>query len=531
MVNAIPTLSAEQKAGLFDAMFPSLFESLIQIDTPKRLATTLYAADPFWEKTKGTAFSYDETIKQYILNTSIDTDPENIIKDLTLDAILEKLSSRPDEMVYYSVHGSEGHAAIKIAWFFPLGSVNRIVLAIRDVTSVFESAGSRLSSLTAALSEAQKDISRKNSFLSMLNQNLRTPLYSIMGLAHIAEENPAPGAFDDYLHKISMSGSYMQETIDDVLSLRQIANRNIVLDPVIIQLDDFFANIERIIRPNISAKGLLLEVDTSQVSGLQVSADARCLQQIVMKMLRSAASYTVKGGRIRLYARALFQGNDNVSLELSVENRGIVIDQERLSVLFKPFDYLNERLDTENGDLDIALIILRSSLLAMGCNTITAESDENRGTRISVTLSLPLYGEAPVIQKKGCSFVGKRVLLVDDNVISLEVSEKLLVNKGIEVTKVHNGQEAVDAFVRENGAFDLILMDILMPVMDGLTATRTIRAMDDIPAAKTVPIVALTVNSFQENIKESLMAGLNTHLVKPVEPDSLYQTLSHFLNK
>ena len=122
-------------------------------------------------------------------------------------------------------------------------------------------------------------------------------------------------------------------------------------------------------------------------------------------------------------------------------------------------------------------------------------------------------------------FHGRKVLLVDDNEISLDISEKLLVNKGVEVVKARNGKEAVDIFCKEDGMFDLIIMDILMPVMDGLTATRMIRSMPD---AKTIPIIALTVNAFHEHFEESLQAGMNAHLVKPIEPGSLYQTLTRF---
>ena len=124
---------------------------------------------------------------------------------------------------------------------------------------------------------------------------------------------------------------------------------------------------------------------------------------------------------------------------------------------------------------------------------------------------------------------GRRVLLVDDNEISLDISEKLLSNKGIEVTKARNGKEAVDIFSKEDGRFDLIIMDILMPVMDGLTATRMIRSMPNVEKAATIPIIALTVNAFREHFEESLWAGMNAHLVKPIEPGSLYKVLAKYL--
>jgi CheY-like chemotaxis protein len=352
-----------------------------------------------------------------------------------------------------------------------------------------------------------------------------------MGITSLAEDDPSSYAFDDYLHKISMSGSYMREAIDDILTLRQISRHQLVLNPTAINLDEFFDNIERMIRPFIVERGLLFVMDTSNINSISIIADPRCLQQIVLKMLHSAGSYTIKGGRIRLQARVLSYKNTSVEIELSAENRGMVIDKERLDILFKPNDYLEERLNKKIGDLDLSLLIMRSCLLAMGATSITAESDKQTGTRICVNLTVPLATEKDMLQQKDLTadYHGRRVLLVDDNEISLDISEKLLSNKGIEVTKARNGKEAVDIFSKEDGRFDLIIMDILMPVMDGLTATRMIRSMPNVEKAATIPIIALTVNAFREHFEESLWAGMNAHLVKPIEPGSLYKVLAKYL--
>ena len=222
-----------------------------------------------------------------------------------------------------------------------------------------------------------------------------------------------------------------------------------------------------------------------------------------------------------------------VTLEFSVRDRGIVIDQERLKVLFQPYDYLKSKIDSHIGSLDIDLIILKSYVRAMGTDTLTAESDASRGTRISVTLTVPLadeqYEERPDSQEM--DFSGKRVLVVDDNEINLEIVRKILYSRNIEVVSDKNGQEAVDLFRRENGRYDLILMDILMPVMDGLEATRKIRAMRDIPGAAHVPIIAMTANAFRENFEESFNAGMDAHLVKPIEPERLIMVMSDVMGR
>lgn len=531
MIEKLANISTPQKADLLDILIEVEYEALIRIDTFDELAMTLYASDCVWERTKGISFPFEETVKHYILDISVDTDPELILEELSLSKIMDNVHYKGKHVVFYTIHDSKWGLGIKKATFFPADE-GIIMMAVKDISTGFNTISRNIEQLRHSLTEAQAEISEKENFLSLMDQHIRAPLYSIMGLTRIAQEQVSPYVFDDYLHKISLSGSYMKETIDDILSLRQIARRDIVPKPMIVSLDDFFSNIERLIHPNITEKGLLFEMDTSNIRSLHIVTDPRCLQQVILKMLQSAVSYTVKGGRIRLHAHIQHYTDNNVDIEFSVENRGIVIDKERLEILFKPYDYLRNRLNRSIGDLDLALLILRSNLMALGSNSITAESDEQKGTRISVTISFPLSensGQDVLKREPIPDFHGKRVLLVDDNDISLEVSEKLLFNKGIEVVKAHNGKEALDIFISEGGSFDLILMDILMPVMDGLQATGAIRALPDIPNAKTIPIIALTVNAFKEHFEESLRAGMNTHLVKPIEPESLYKVLLEYL--
>lgn len=535
MDNKLTRLNESQKARLFDKIFASEYEGLLRIDVTTGQAETLYAEDPVLKKTEGLQYPYEETIERYLMEYSVDTDPEGILRACRIPVLQKELEEFETFTMYYTVRDADGTLKSKKVIFFQV-SEEIIIMAIQDFSTAYRSVSRKMDMLTNELSRAQATISDKDSFLAMMDQHLRTPLYSIMGLTRIAAEEQPTGhhSFDDYLHKISMSGSYMQETIDDMLTLRQIARNEIVLNPTVIDLDDFFANIERLIRPAIYARGMLFERDTWNVSGLRVVADVHYLQQIVLKMLRSTAEYAVRGSRIRLQSRVIRQNeaDNSVRMELSVECRGIVIDKERLSILFKPYDYLEQRVDSNMGDLDIALVILRSCLLAMGSDQIITESDESKGTRISVSLNLPL-GEGkpePIASFTTPDFTGKKILLVDDNKISRDVSEKLLTNTGAAVVKAENGQQALDQYLAAGGDYDLILMDVLMPVMDGLTATRRIRSLEHIPRAKTVPIIALTVNAFQKHFEESLQAGMNAHLVKPIEPASLYQVLINYIH-
>ena len=530
MICQSPVLDERLKAILFDKLLFAQIETLICIDPGKRHAQTLYTGDDLWRMTGEDLFLYEETLQRYILEVCVDTRPADILERMHIDSVAEVLKEKGSECVLFTVRGGEYDLRVKEALFFP-GDGTDIMLCIRDMSEAYMNVTENLEMLKGALSEAERENERKNEFLSMLSDRLRTPLYSIMGLVHIAEQEAGNHSFDDYLHKISMSGSFMKETIDDVLSLRQIAGHKIEMYPVMFQLRDFFAFIGRMIRPVIASKGMIYKEDLSNVADLQVEADNRVLGQIVMKMLRIAIGSTVRGGRIRLYGRTRRLSDTQVELELSVENRGLTIDAERLSLLFKPDDYIRERPDEGISELDVSLVILRSNLLAMGCDLITAESDKQKGTRIGATLRL---ATTPDVKEASESFFipdfnGKRVLIVDDNEISLEVSEKLLTAKGVEVVKASNGKEALTAYEQSKGRFDLILMDILMPGMSGLEVTRRIRSMPEIPGSDRIPIIALTVNAFRHNFEESLQAGMNEHIVKPIDPDIFYRILTKYL--
>lgn len=531
-------LTPEEKENLFDVFVNNEFDDLLKVDILTGSAQTVFATDSIWKTTGGIRFDYDTMIKKYIMDMSADSDPDEVIHRLSLENIEKELDDKSLYQTNVIMRGKTGSLELKKMAFYKLNN-EEVIAGISDISDAFQEAARYSERLENALRKANAEIDEKNTFLKMLSRNIRTPLYSIMGLTRIAqEEDPHENtAIEAYLHKISMSGTYMSSTIDDVLDLRRISKHEITLNPEETLLRDLFRRIDSIIQPTIYEKGLLFSRETDRVSTLSVMADPHCLQQIIVKLLQSAISYTVKGGRITLTSRELFRSRGAVTLEFAVESRGIVIDQERLQSLFRPYDYVRDKIEDDLSSLDIDLIILKSYMLAMGANTLTAESDETRGTRISCVLTMPLADEQPryptqqeTDESEGIpDLTGKRVLLVDDNEINLEIGEKLLFSKGMDVVTAMNGQEAIDCFRADNGNFDVILMDILMPVMDGLEATRRIRDMRDYPNAKTVPIIAMTANAFRENYEESFRVGMNAHLVKPIEPDRLYAALSEAL--
>ena len=522
----------EENDRLLYSLVSHEYDTMIEISLLDGQAQTLFTRGQRWKKTLGAPYDYARVVQQYILDVSADSNPHDILSRLRLEQLEIALEKNASCKVHYTTHGSGGSIRLhEISCF--LRDQEHMILLERDITDSFRTVAGNVEHLEKALRSAEKEAAQRNAFLNLMSRNIRTPLYSIMGLTHIASHSPEDALDrDDYLRKISMSGSYMTDSIDDILELRQLAAHEIRLAPETIHLDRLLNDVRRAVEPVIQEKRLILTFQTDTVVTRSFIADPHCLTQILKKLLKSAVSYAVEGGRIQLSVRELFRSRDNVTLEFSVESKGIMIDQERLTTLFRPYDQLQESIDENIGDIDISLMILKRYLQEMNTNTLTAETVEGKGTRIAVTLTLERpeeeVQEKPV-QRILPDLIGKRVLLVDDNHISLEIGRHLLLPRGAFVATAGNGREAIDLFRKENGRFDLIFMDILMPEMDGLTATREIRAMKDIPGAATVPIIAMTANAFRRNFEESFRAGMNAHLVKPIEPERFYEIIDKLL--
>ena len=527
-------MRAGESELLLSSLISSEYHTVVIINLSDGTAKTVHAVFPLWKRTLGTVYLFDPAVMEFVMEISADANPRDIGESMQLSNVSAKLSESGKLLVHFSSRDGDGYHFHEAA-FFPLAE-DRAVMTIRNITDAFRDVSKSVARLEKALRSVEEEAERRNSFLSLMSRSIRSPLYSIMGLTYIASQSKnGPLDREDYLHKISMSGSYMNESIEDILELKRIAAEDIRLNPEPVVLNRVLADVMHFITPIAQGKDLLLTVDASGVSTRSFLADRQCLRQILQKLVRSAVSYTGDGGCIQLNVRELFRSKNRVTLEFSVESRGIVLDKERLTALFRPYDFLQETLHDDISDIDISLLILRKYLQAMNTDTLTAESEEGKGTRISVTLSFDIEeDETEDTQVKPEDYpdlTGRRILVVDDNSISLEIGKRLLLPRGAEVVTAENGKEALDLYCKANGRFDLIFMDVLMPVMDGLEATRAIRSMSNIPGSLEIPIVAMTANAFRKNFEESFHAGMNAHLVKPIEPESFYRIIAELLGK
>jgi signal transduction histidine kinase/CheY-like chemotaxis protein/GGDEF domain-containing protein len=369
----------------------------------------------------------------------------------------------------------------------------------------------------------------KSEFLSRVSHEIRTPIAAIIGMTNIAQRNIHDEiSLGDSLNKIDYSAKYLLNLINDVLEMSRIESGRLRIEPVRFRLSAFIESIETLLKPPAAAKGVELAVKTAYLHDRLIADEFR-LRQVLVNLIGNATKFTNPGGRILLSIEEN-PGDDAGMFTFSVKDNGIGISAEDVPIIFKAFEQV-KTITTVRQGTGLGLSISTNIVAALG-GKIELNSTLGEGSDFFFTIKMD-YDEQTVTNTEDSEsfnysgyFTGKRVLLVEDNDINVEIAEFILKDAGIETEVASNGQEALKVFDSQPpGYCDVILMDIQMPVMDGLTATRHIRRNLSRPDARTIPIIAMTANAFDEDMKKSVESGMNGHLAKPIDGAKLYETL------
>ena len=279
-------------------------------------------------------------------------------------------------------------------------------------------------------------------------------------------------------------------------------------------------------------------VDTRKYKNFFVNIDRLHLQQVIMNLLSNASKFTPSEGRVELLLKILDRTEKTINLEIVVKDTGSGMTKEFQKVMFDSFTQDVNSVNKVGTGLGLSIV---QNLVKLMGGTIKCDSAPGKGTTFTITLAMEFIEElAEPAQEKPdekskskseAELDGKKILLVEDNPLNQEISRRILQKKGMVVTIAENGQVALDTFSQsESNAFDLILMDVMMPVMGGIESATKIRALER-EDAKTIPIIALTANAFMEDIQKCVDAGMNTHLSKPINPVLLINTIREYLAK
>ena len=387
-----------------------------------------------------------------------------------------------------------------------------------------------------ALQSAERASKAKTDFLANMSHDIRTPMNAIIGITTLMKnELHQPEKLAEHLDKLENSGQLLLGIINDILDMSRIESGKTTLNVEKTNLPQQISQLDSIIRQQAGQRRQTFTVNT-HLQHENVLADPNRLNQVLMNILSNAVKYTPKGGHIRLEVEELPRNEHFARYRFVVQDDGIGMSADYQKTLFDPFTREERSGTNKVQGTGLGMAITKNIVDLMG-GSINVESTTGKGTRFEVVLEFPIDAEADTVpeaqvlpeeEEETSPLSGMKFLCAEDNAINAEILEMLLEANGASCTICSNGQEIVDAFASvKPGEYDMILMDVQMPVMDGLEATRRIRSGEN-PLGRIIPILAMTANAFLEDMQKSREAGMDEHLSKPVDIAALEQTVKRF---
>ena len=379
--------------------------------------------------------------------------------------------------------------------------------------------------------EAQHANQAKTRFLFNMSHDIRTPMNAIIGYTQLLENNlDNKKQALDYISKLKSSSTILLSLINYILEMTQIESGKLDLKKEIGDLDDLVKNINVVVEPLIKEKKLHYSYHL-EIKHHHIICDKTKLREIVLNILSNAIKYTPEGGNVELLIQEISFENNKVKYHFIIIDNGIGMKEDFLPHIFEEF--AREKTSTESKVPGVGLgLPIVKSLIDMMNGTIQVESKLNKGTKFTVELSFLTSLQVENVNERNTStldFSGKHILLVEDNELNAEIGIELLNTFKVIIDLAKNGEECIKILEKmQEGYYDLILMDIQMPIMDGYEATKIIRSFNNKNAQ--IPIIAMTANAFEEDRKHALQLGMNEHLAKPVDIEKLKDVLTKYFN-
>ena len=404
----------------------------------------------------------------------------------------------------------------------------RVMFYLKDMDEAKRQEERRRTALMDALELAERANQAKTEFLSRMSHDIRTPMNAIIGMTRIAKESLGEDEkVAGCLEKIDVSAKFLLTLINDVLDMSQIESGKMHIAREPFDTAPFLQGIEAVCAPQARERGQHFSISAAGLAPAYLG-DALRLNQILMNLLSNALKYTPEGGDISLEAAPVEGPGGKAAVCFRVSDSGQGMSKAFLKRMYEPFEQETSGGGRNLESSGLGLTIARNLTHLMD-GQISVESELGQGTTFTVTLPLapatPRRKDACPLREEEPAFAGERLLLVEDNEINREIALALLHSRGLKVDTAADGAEAVDRFSQSApGFYRAVLMDIRMPVMDGLEATERIRALPR-PDAATVPIIAMTANAFREEVERARLAGMSDYLTKPVDPPVLFGAL------
>lgn len=386
--------------------------------------------------------------------------------------------------------------------------------------------------LESALQKAEAATKSKTMFLSNMSHDMRTPMNAIIGLSNLAMDVQSVDELKEEMIKINLSGKQLLALINDTLDVSRIENGKLTMNREYVMSSQLLMEGVASTKVVAEQKGVHFRLEKDGFIDAALYVDAVKITKLFTNLLSNAVKFTPPGGEVVFFIRRTGEKNGVAYYCMGVRDTGIGMSKEYLKHIFEPFS--QERTDraTNSTGTGLGMTIVKEFADFLGAK-ITIESELGKGTTVTVWIGYQLADKTPAeLQKETCTISSgtHRILVAEDHPLNAEIVRKLLEKQGYQVDHASNGKECVLKFTRSTpGYYGMILMDIRMPEMDGLEATRFIRHYERADAA-TIPIIAMTANAFEQDMKECLDAGMNEHLSKPVEPEKMYAALRKYLD-
>lgn len=514
------------------------FVFLVEVDVKTRIEKIFFVSKgphPQWSDKK--THKYDESIKEYADVVVAPEDRKRFLEVTEFNALMEYFKNNDNEcIIEYDVIVNGGRRRYQgkftLSTQDPEGA--KIYVGVRDITLIEEERTEYNRKLMSALAQAEEANKGKSYFLFNMSHDIRTPLNAIIGYSELAKNHlDEKEVLDDYIYKIQTCGRQLLGLIGDVLDMAKIESGNLEISEKPCLCQDLMSDIMISVNESAKKKGLEFEASGNACHST-ILCDKVKVQKILLNILSNAVKYTPKGGKISLSVQEKIREDEGLSdFTFVVKDNGIGISKEFLPYIFNSFS--RERNATISGvsGTGLGMTITKRLVDAMG-GKIEVESQQNMGTTVTVSIT---FSRLVGLEEKREEIIPDaflkdiRVLLVEDNEINGEIASEMLRELKVNVDLVTNGKECIDALLEKDaGYYDLVLMDIQMPVMDGYEATRIIRRFSD-KDKRLIPVIAMTANAFEEDKQKAFQSGMNGHLAKPVEMRHLIQALKSAIGK
>ena len=515
------------------------YESILYVDMdrdairPYRLSERTKVQ--FQEKLQSLSFSW--YVADYAAVWVHPEDRELVARETSAERIRERLSREKTFYINYRVicRGELQYIQLRIVNVGGGDRVSQLVMGYRRVDEEVQQEMEQKQTLSQALANANLAVRAKNTFLSNISHDMRTPLNAISGFTALAKRNLGNReAVENYLSQVETASRQLLDLIDKVLETTWLETNEAPAVEAACSLKSIVREICDFLQPQAEEKGIAFTVDLAGVEHDEVFSDQDMIHKLVMYLANNAVTYTKPGGRVSVTAleRGELPGERGV-YQLVIRDTGVGISKSFLERIFEPFS--REQNTTLSGihGIGLGLTIAKSIVDRMG-GALEVKSEPGQGSTFTATLHLRRklrQAAGPAGEGLPSLGEGRRILLVEDNEINREIETELLQDAGFTIDEAVNGAIAVEK-VRASmpGEYDLILMDIQMPVMDGWQAAQAIRALAN-PALAAIPIVALSANVFQSDINKSLDSGMEAHLTKPIDIPALMKTIERILKR